>query len=114
MREEETASRSAIHQSLTRPLLLAGAERAPAIANWIMAAAIFFGGGLHWYTIVISVLLVTVGHWALVQAAKFDPQLTRVYARHIRYRNCYPATASIWAPPLRVQPSVPNPREMRG
>jgi hypothetical protein len=32
-------------------MLLAGAERAPAIANWIMAAGILFGGGLHWYTI---------------------------------------------------------------
>lgn len=113
MSEEETASRSAIHQSLTRPLLLAGAERAPAIANWITAAAIFFGGGLHWYTITISTLLVTVGHWALVQAAKFDPQLTRVYVRHIRYHDWYPASASIWAPPARVQPSVPSPKEMR-
>ena len=44
MSDESTASRSAIHQSLTRPLLLAGAERKPAIANWITAAAIFFGG----------------------------------------------------------------------
>src|SRR5229473_2791430 len=76
MSDESTASRSAIHQSLTRPLLLAGAERAPAIANWITAAAIFFGGGLHWYTVTISALLVTVGHWALVQAANFDPQLS--------------------------------------
>src|SRR5271156_5359197 len=58
MSDETTASRSAIHQSLTRPLLLAGAERAPAIANWITAAAIFFGGGLHWYTVTISALLV--------------------------------------------------------
>jgi hypothetical protein len=43
--------RAAIHQSLTRPMLLAGAERAPAIANWIMAAGTLFGGALHWYTI---------------------------------------------------------------
>ena len=48
---DASASHSTIHQSLARPLLLAGAERAPAIANWITAAAIFFGGGLHWYTV---------------------------------------------------------------
>ena len=113
MSDESTASRSAIHQSLTRPLLLAGAERAPAIANWITAAAIFFGGGLHWYTVTISALLVTVGHWALVQAANFDPQLSRVYVRHIRYQDYYPARAAISGPPARVNPSVPNPREMR-
>ena len=51
--------RATIHQSLTRPMLLAGAERAPALANWIMAAGILFGGGLHWYTIATSALLVT-------------------------------------------------------
>ncbi len=95
---DTSASHSTIHQSLSRPVLLAGAERAPAIANWISAAAIFFGGGLHWYTVAISGLLVTVGHWALVQAAKFDPQLSRVYARHIRYQDYYPPRASIFAP----------------
>src|SRR3984893_1089026 len=113
MGDESPASRSTIHQSLARPLLLARAGRAPAIANWITAAAIFFGGGLHWYTVGISGLLVTVGHWALVQAAKFDPQLSRVYIRHIRYQDYYPPRASIFAPPARVQPSVPTPREMR-
>ena len=52
--------RATIHQSLTRPMLLAGAERAPALANWTMAAGILFGGGLHWYTIATSALLVTI------------------------------------------------------
>ena len=74
---------SAIHQSLTQPILLAGAERPLAIANWITAAALMFGGGLHWYTIAMGAFLLTVGHWALVQAAKFDPQLSRVYVRHV-------------------------------
>ena len=64
---------SAIHQSLTQPILLAGAERPLAIANWITAAALILGGGLHWYTIAMGAFLLTVGHWALVQAAKFDP-----------------------------------------
>ena len=34
-----------IHQSLVRPVLLAGAERPLAIANWITAAALILGGG---------------------------------------------------------------------
>lgn len=54
-------TRAVIHQSIARPLLLAGAERGPAVANWICAAGILFGGGLHWYTIAASALLVTVG-----------------------------------------------------
>jgi type IV secretory pathway TrbD component len=105
---------STIHQSLTRAVLLAGAERPLAIANWITAAALILGSGLHWYTIAVGLLLVTLGHWALVQAAKFDPQLSRVYVRHIRYQDHYPARATIFARTPWVRPSVPSPKEMRG
>src|ERR1700689_1853843 len=106
MSDESTASRSAIHQSLTRPLLLAGAERAPAIANWVTAAALFFGCGLHWYTVTLMAPPVTVGHWALGQAANFDPQLSRVYVRHIRSQDYYPARAAISASPAPGDPAL--------
>ena len=104
---------SAIHQSLTRPILLAGAERPLAIANWITAAALIFGGGLHWYTVAMGAFLLTVGHWALVQAAKFDPQLSQVYVRHIRYQDYYPARAPIYSVATTNPASVPTPKEMR-
>lgn len=104
---------STIHQSLTQPVLLAGAERSLAIANWITAAALIFGGGLHWYTIAFGSLLLTAGHWALVQAAKFDQELSRVYVRHIHQQDCYPARASIDAPSPLIRPSVPTPKEIR-
>ena len=104
---------SVIHRSLVQPVLLAGAERPLAIANWITAAALVFGAGLHWYTLALSGFLVTVGHWGLVQAAKFDPQLSQVYVRHIRYQDYYPARSSIFASPARIRPSVPTPKEMR-
>jgi type IV secretion system protein TrbD len=105
---------STIHQSLTRPILLAGAERQLAIGNWITAAALILGSGLHWYTIALGIFLVTVGHWALVQAAKYDPQLSQVYIRHVRYQDYYPARAAISAPPPRIHPSVPAPKELWG
>ena len=104
---------SAIHQSLTRPILLAGAERSLALANWITAAALTLGAGLHWYTAAMGALLVTLGHWGLVQAAKFDPQLSRVYVRHIWHQDFFPARASIDARPPLIRPSVPTPKEMR-
>ena len=104
-----------IHQSLVRPVLLAGAERPLAIANWITAAALILGAG-QWYSAALGALLATAGHGALVQAAKIDPQLSRVYVRHWRYeQDCYPARASVWAPaPSRIRPTVPTPREMWG
>jgi type IV secretory pathway TrbD component len=112
---EGEARLNIIHQSLVRPVLLAGAERPLAIGNWIAAAALILGGG-RWYTAALGVLLATGGHWALVQAAKVDPHLSRVYVRHFRYdQDCYPARASIGAPtPPRIRPTVPRPREMRG
>ncbi len=113
--EEGRRRLNVIHQSLVRPVLLAGAERPLAIGNWIAAAALILGGG-RWYTAAVGVLLATLGHWALVQAAKIDPHLSQVYIRHFRYeQDCYPARASIWASaPPRVRPTVPTPREMRG
>jgi type IV secretion system protein TrbD len=113
--EESRRRLNVIHQSLVRPVLLAGAERPLAIGNWIAAAALILGGG-RWYTAAVGALLATLGHWALVQAAKIDPHLSQVYIRHFRYRqDCYPARASIWAPaPPRIRPTVPTPREMRG
>ena len=104
-----------IHQSLVRPVLLAGAERPLAIANWITAAALILGAG-QWYTAILGGLLATGGHWLLVQLAKIDPELSQVYIRHIRYRQKrYPARASLWAPaPARIRPTVPQPRELRG
>src|SRR5260370_41273510 len=91
--------RATIHQSLTRPILLAGAERAPALANWIMAAGILFGSGLHRDNVATSALLVTIGHWALTQAAKIHPELNRVYFRNVRYQPVYPPRTSVPAPP---------------
>ena len=104
---------STVHRSLTQPILLGGAERSLAIANWITTASLILGGGLHVYTIAAGAFLLTIGHWALVEAAKFDPHLSRVYVRHIRYQDYYPARASVAAPPPHIRPSVPTPREIR-
>ena len=46
-------------------------------------------------------------------AAKFDPQLSRVYVRHIRFQDYYPARAPISASTPRIRASVPTPKEMR-
>lgn len=110
---ESNQARATVHQSLTKPLLLAGAERTPAAANWIFATGILFGGGLHWYTIAASAFMLTVGHWTLVQAAKFDPDLSRVYMRHIRYQHWYLERSTPIAPAPLVHPSVPAVRQLQ-
>ena len=98
--------RMPIHLSLTRPLLLAGAERELVLVNGTAIAALVFGVGFHWASVTVAVLLATVGHWALTRAAKHDAQMSRIYVRHVRYQEYYPACARVQAQPAYVFPSV--------
>jgi type IV secretion system protein VirB3 len=100
--------RTPVHQSLVRPILLAGAERRLAILNWLFMAALIFGVGLHLYTLALATLLGTVGHWGLRQAAKFDAQLSEVYVRHLHYQRFYPPRADVTAPAAPIHPAAPQ------
>lgn len=104
----EGPRRTPIHPSLTRPLLLGGAERELVLANGTIIAALLFGVGLHWASLSAAGLLATAGHWGLRRMAGHDPQLSRIYLRHIRYQDAYPAQAAVQAPPAFVFPSVPD------
>jgi len=98
--------RAPIHASLTRPLLLAGAERELVLVNGTIIAALIFGVGFDWASITVAILLGTVGHWGLTRAARHDPQMSRVYVRHVRYQDYYPAQAAVDTPPAYVFASM--------
>jgi type IV secretion system protein VirB3 len=95
-----------IHPSLTRPVLLAGAERELVLVNGTIVAALIFGVGVHWASLAVAGLLASLGHWALTRAAKHDPHLSRIYVRHIRYQVFYPARSAARALPPFIHPSV--------
>lgn len=96
----------AVHRSLTRPVLMAGADRELALSNGVVVAALLLGIGPSWYTASVSLALLLVGHWALVLLAKHDPELRPIYLRHVALAGYYPARAHEVrrAPP--VHPSV--------
>jgi type IV secretion system protein TrbD len=98
--------RTSIHSSLTRPLLLAGAERELVLINGTAIAALIFGVGFHWASITVAIIFATIGHWVLTRVARHDPQMSRIYIRHVRYQEYYPARASVKASPAYVFPSV--------
>src|SRR5947208_2847247 len=77
--------RAPIHLALTRPLLLAGAERELVLMNGTIIAALIFGVGFHWASLTMATVLATMGHWGLTRAARYDPQLSRAYVGHVRY-----------------------------
>ena len=87
-----------LHPSLVRPILLGGAERELVLINVILIIVLVLGVGPHPLTLVLAALLGTAGHSVLVLAARFDPQVWRVYARHVIYQPFYPARASFDAP----------------
>ena len=76
------------------------------ILSWLLIG--HAGGIIVSFLLTMAILLATAGHWGLTRAAKHDPQLSRVYVRHIRYQDYYPARADVHAPPGYVFPSVPD------
>ena len=86
-----------IHQSLVRPVLLAGAERPLAIANWITAAALILGGGavVHGRSGRVS----RDGRPLGAGAGGEDRSGTEpgLHPPHSLSQDRYPARASIWA-----------------
>ena len=55
----DSPRRAPIHLSLTRPLLLAGAERDLVLVNGTLIAALIFGVGVHWTSLTMAILLAT-------------------------------------------------------
>ncbi len=91
-----------LHSSLTRPILLGGAERDLVIIETSVIVALLLGVGFHLSSLGLALFLGTVGHRILVWIGRQDPQATRVYARHRRYQPFYPAAAAVGAPLGRV------------
>ena len=83
---------SPLHRVLHRPNLFLGGER-----ELVMGTALVCGGftisslSLGSALMGMTLWLVMLGLYR--QMAKYDPMLTRVYLRHIRYQSYYPAHA---------------------
>lgn len=96
-----------IHVSLTRPILLAGADRELTMINAIVIFALVFGVGLSWPTFSLAAFLATVGQWGLGAVTRYDVDFRRVYSRQVQIQSFYPAAASIHARRPLIHPSVP-------
>jgi type IV secretion system protein VirB3 len=92
----EQTRRVALHQSLVRPLLIAGGERDAVFALWFLciAAPILFSLWL----IPVSLLVGGWGQSFLRSLAKKDPQSLGVIRRHWGQQPFYPAAATAYAP----------------
>ena len=96
-----------IHVSLTRPVLLAGADRELTLVNAVVCFALLFGIGASRWTLAVVAILATVGQWVLGRVTRYDPDFRRTYTRHVQLQAFYPAAPSVHAPRPVVHPAVP-------
>jgi len=97
-------------------------ERKPALTLFIVAAVVALGAGLHWYTLVLTAVLLTLGPYCLGKLAAYDPQFEQVIWRYASYHAVYDAEAPaglrqpafVWmdALPGEKRPAVPNTKEI--
>jgi type IV secretion system protein VirB3 len=107
MSTENKTRRLVVHRSLIRPILLAGAERRLVMINATLITTLVLGVGLFPVTVISALLLATLGHWCLVQAANSDPMMTAIYLRHLRYDDVYLRRGCLFAAPTHYR-SLPN------
>lgn len=93
-----------VHQSTIRPVLMLGVERELAVIEATLIASLTLGLGGNLLGIGLAAVIVVVVHPLLLLATKNDPQMVRVYARHLRFRLFYPALAHPDAPAPRPTP----------
>ncbi len=88
-----------IHRSLLRPELVMGCEREPVLLCNLAAGitAIVSVVSTAWVSLAIAIVFYFATLVFLRRMAKKDPQMTRVWLRHINYRHYYSARSSYWA-----------------
>jgi type IV secretion system protein VirB3 len=84
-----------IYRALHRPKLILGGEREVVLVGGLLAAGTAMVG------LTLPALVVGGVIWALTISAarlmaKADPQMSRVYFRHLRFQRYYPARSLIW------------------
>ena len=84
-----------VHQSLHRHQHVMGAERELLLTSALVAILVGVGG-LSLLSGVTAVVFWLVAVALLRRMAKADPIMSRVYLRHVRQQEYYPARAGLW------------------
>ena len=95
MKEEEQLVTVPIRQSLIRPQHLAGAERELTLTVIMTSIALIFIA-LSLPAAIAGILIFVFGMSAARRMAKADPQMTKVYRRHVSYRAFYRSRSTPW------------------
>lgn len=91
-----------LYKALTQPILIAGAERELSILIGFMAAIVWVAGK-DFLSFVLAISIWLIGNAIARAATKEESQRIKIFARHIKYNNYYPATEKIDSPMLGVK-----------
>ena len=83
-------TRTPIYRATTRSQLLLGGERTLVLTIGMLAAILIFSGGTL-LTGAFGVFTWAAGMFVLRRMGKADPDMSRVYMRHVKYARYYPA-----------------------
>ncbi|MDL2285493.1 VirB3 family type IV secretion system protein [Desulfovibrio sp. OttesenSCG-928-F07] len=82
-----------IYRSLHRPNLVFGAEREPVLLAAILPVCLTYIA-FSWQMIIVGFVFWFVCSFFCRIMAKYDPNLTKIFMRHINYQRFYPAKTS--------------------
>jgi type IV secretory pathway TrbD component len=82
-----------IRRSLTRPRLIAGAERELFLFLGLVCACFIFIF-MNWPSALMGILFWIGGIYLLREMAKADPMMSKIFFRHIKYQAYYPARST--------------------
>lgn len=86
-----------IYRALSRPELILGCEREPILLAGLMTAILIFVASTL-LSAVIGVALWFVCFALFRKMAKADPQMSKLYIKHIRYKAYYQPRSTPFAP----------------
>lgn len=86
-----------IRQSLVQPVLVAGAERELTILIGFLSA-ITWMAGKDFVSILLAIGIWFIGIAFARAGVKEDAERTKIFFRHIKYKDFYPATEKIESP----------------
>ncbi len=86
-----------IHGALNRPDSIAGCERELVLFSGLIAITLVLVVKT-WAAVGLGIAIWSVGIGALRKMGKKDPVLSKVYLKHIKYKQYYPAHATAFAP----------------
>jgi len=85
-----------LYRALNRPLLLMGGERHLSLILLIVCG-IFIFSLPHLWSALLGVFLWITGQILIAEAARYDPLLSRVTIRHLRFQKAYLAQTNPFA-----------------